>query len=232
MAELRILYEDSDLIVCVKPEGVESEAAKGFAPDMVNMIRNHLAAENRGGAPYVGVIQRLDRPVTGIMVFAKNKKTAGALSKELREGNMKKTYRAVILGHPEQENGVFTDWVVKEPSTNLSRTAGKAEEGAKEAKLSYRVLKTAVIAGEPAAEVEIRLLTGRHHQIRVQFASRGLPLVGDRKYNPAYREVPPKGICGTHELGRHLCLASVSLSFTHPATRKPMNFVIDPPYHL
>ena len=232
MAELRILYEDADLIVCVKPEGVESEAAKGFAPDMVNMIRNHLARTARGGAPYVGVIQRLDKPVTGIMVFAKNKKTAGALSKELRGGGMKKTYRAVVLGQPEGENGVFTDWVIKDPSSNLSRTAGKEEPGAKEAKLSWRLLKTAVIGGEAAADVEIRLLTGRHHQIRVQFASRGLPLIGDRKYNPAYREVPPKGLCGAHELGRHLCLASVSLSFTHPSTGKQMQFSIEPPYHL
>ena len=89
-----------------------------------------------------------------------------------------------------------------------------------------------LLEGQQISEVEIRLLTGRHHQIRVQFASRGLPLMGDRKYNPAYQESPPAGICGTSELGKHLCLTAVSLSFTHPKTGKPMRFAIEPPHTL
>ena len=80
--------------------------------------------------------------------------------------------------------------------------------------------------------MEIRLLTGRHHQIRVQFASRNMPLMGDRKYNPAYQSSPPEGLCGSSEMGKHLCLAAVSLSFTHPKTKKPMRFSVEPPFSL
>lgn len=235
MEGLRILYEDREILVAVKPEGVDSEAARGLGRDMVNLIRNHLA-EQAGGRlkapPYVAVIQRLDKPVSGIMVFGKTKEAAAALSKELREGKMKKTYRAILCGQPADKKGTLTDWIVQEEKGNLSRTAAKTDSGAKEAKLNYTVLRKQFLEGEQVSEVEIELLTGRHHQIRVQFASRGMPLVGDRKYNPAYSVTPAGGICGSTEMGAHLCLCAVSLSFTHPKTRKPMKFRIDPPYAL
>ena len=242
MEELKILFEDRDIIVAVKPEGVDSEAAGGLTKDMVNLIRNHIAAGKAGAdsagkkggkePPYVGVIQRLDRPVSGVMVFAKTKEAAAALSKELREGKMKKTYRAVLCGQPKEKSGTLTDWIVKEKQGNLSRVGKKTDPGAKEAKLEYTVLRKQFLEGEQISEVEIRLLTGRHHQIRVQFASRGMPLMGDRKYNPAYGDRPPAGPGGSGEPGRHLCLAAGSLSFTHPKTRKPMTFQIDQPFAL
>ena len=247
MEELKILFEDREILVAVKPEGVDSEAAGGFGRDMVNMVRNHLAQSgaggpNTGGAqngrpvsgqpPYVGVIRRLDKPVSGIMVFAKTKETAAALSKELREGKMTKTYRAILCGQPAEKSGMLCDWMIQEKKGNLSRIGKKTDPGAKEAKLSYTVLRKQFLEGQQISEVEIRLLTGRHHQIRVQFASRGMPLMGDRKYNPAYQTSPPAGLCGTSEMGKHLCLTAVSLSFTHPKTRKPMHFSIDPPFSL
>ena len=242
MEDLKILFEDRDMIVAVKPAGVDSEAAGGLTKDMVNMIRNHIAAGRAGEGgtgnkgskepPYVGVIQRLDRPVSGVMVFAKTKEAAAALSKELREGKMKKTYRAVLCGQPKEKSGMLTDWIVQEKQGNLSRVGKKTDPGAKEAKLEYTVLRKQFFLGEQISEVEIRLLTGRHHQIRVQFASRGMPLMGDRKYNPACGSTPPAGLCGSSDLGRQLCLAAVSLSFTHPKTRKPMTFQIDPPFAL
>ena len=251
MEELKILFEDREILVAVKPEGVDSEAAGGFGRDMVNMIRNHLAqngsAQSGGSArndsgrnsrqgsvqpPYVGVIRRLDKPVSGIMVFAKTKEAAAALSKELREGKMTKTYRAVLCGQPAEKSGVLCDWMVQEKKGNLSRVGKKTDPGAKEAKLSYTVLRKQFLEGQQISEVEIRLQTGRHHQIRVQFASRGMPLMGDRKYNPAYQTSPPAGLCGTSEMGKHLCLTAVSLSFTHPKTRRPMHFSIDPPFSL
>ena len=241
MEELKILFEDREILVAVKPEGVDSEAAGGFGRDMVNMIRNHLAQSGAGAQssrpgsgqpPYVGVIRRLDKPVSGIMVFAKTKEAAAALSKELREGKMTKTYRAILCGQPAEKNGMLCDWMIQEKKGNLSRVGKKTDPGAKEAKLSYTVLRKQFLEGQQISEVEIRLLTGRHHQIRVQFASRGMPLMGDRKYNPAYQTSPPAGLCGTSEMGKHLCLTAVSLSFTHPKTRKPMHFSIDPPFSL
>ena len=194
MEELKILFEDREILVAVKPEGVDSEAAGGFGRDMVNMIRNHLAQSGAGAQssrqgsvqpPYVGVIRRLDKPVSGIMVFAKTKEAAAALSKELREGKMTKTYRAILCGQPAEKSGELCDWMVQEKKGNLSRVGKKTDPGAKEAKLSYTVLRKQFLEGQQISEVEIRLLTGRHHQIRVQFASRGMPLMGDRKYNPA-----------------------------------------------
>lgn len=217
MAELKILYEDGDIIAAVKPAGVDSEAARGLAPDMVNLVRSHLAAGK--GAPYVGVIQRLDRPVSGIMVFSKNPETAAALSKALREGKFEKLYRAILCGVPEKAEDTLTDWLVQEKKGNLTRTGRKGEPGAKEARLMYRILRTEERDGQWYSEAEIRLLTGRHHQIRVQFASRGLPLLGDRKY-------------GLPAAENRLCLCAVRLAFPHPKTGKNLSFSIDPPFSL
>ena len=119
MAELNILYEDDDILAAVKPAGVDSEAARGLTPDMVNLVRSRLA--DGKGAPYVGVIQRLDRPVSGIMVFAKNRESASALSKALREGKFRKVYRAILCGTPEKAEDTLTDWLVQEKKGNLTR---------------------------------------------------------------------------------------------------------------
>ena len=227
MAELKILYEDGDIIAAVKPAGVDSEAARGLAPDMVNLVRSHLAAGK--GAPYVGVIQRLDRPVSGIMVFAKDPETAAALSKALREGKFQKLYRAILCGVPEKAEDTLTDWLVQEKKGNLTRTGRKGEPGAKEARLMYRILRSEERDGQWYSEAEIRLLTGRHHQIRVQFASRGLPLLGDRKYG-----LPDAGDrkYGLPAAGNRLCLCAVRLAFPHPKTGKNLSFSIDPPFSL
>lgn len=229
-AGLDILYEDRELLVVVKPEGVESEAARGLAPDLVNRIKVHLSGN--GKEPYVGVVQRLDKPVSGIMVFAKTPESAAQLSRQLREGKISKTYRAILCGQPKEKSAEWTDWLIQEKQGNVTRVGQKEENGAKEARLRYTLLRKKFAEGEQISEVEISLLTGRHHQIRVQFASRGMPLVGDRKYNPAYREMPAKGICGSTEMGKHLCLCAVSLRFTHPKTRKKMDFHINPPFSL
>ncbi len=231
MEELKILYEDREILVAVKPEGVDSEAAGGFGKDMVNLIRNHLA-RNSGNSAAAAPQSAPDAPVSGIMVFAKTKDAAAVLSRELREGKMTKTYRAVLCGQPAEKSGTLCDWMVQEKKGNLSRVGQKTDPGAKEAKLSYKVLRKQFLEGQQISEVEIRLLTGRHHQIRVQFASRNMPLMGDRKYNPAYQSSPPEGLCGSSEMGKHLCLAAVSLSFTHPKTKKPLRFSMEPPFSL
>lgn len=227
---LDIRYEDRDILVAVKPEGVESEEAGGLNPDMVNLLRSHMAGN--GAPPYIGLVHRLDRPVSGLMVFAKNPESAAQLSEELRRGRMKKRYRAILCGQPREKRGELTDWLVHEKPGNVTRVGKKEERGAKEAKLRYTLLRGKFLEGEQISEVEIELLTGRHHQIRVQFAARGLPLMGDRKYNPAYRETPPRGLCGSAEMGRHLCLCAAALSFAHPRSRKLMEFHMEPPYAL
>jgi len=243
MEDLNVLYEDRDILVAVKPSGVESEAAKGIEPDMINLIRNRLQKEKGGSekagpagseAPYVGLIHRLDKPVEGIMVFAKTKEAAAALSKQTAEGTMKKKYRAVLCGQPAVPKGVFTDYLRKDPGNNFSEIVKKDVPGAKKAELRYAVLAKKYLSGEQISEVEIELVTGRHHQIRVQFAAHGLPLLGDRKYNPAYLKtggkgniLPPAGLCA-QPCGERLALCAVSLSFVHPKTRKPMSFAWKP----
>lgn len=244
---LKILYEDDVLLVAEKPSGVESQSSGGFQPDMVSMIQNYLGAqqnrpssrkictdlstnwgklstkqvENRGKrtVPYVGVIHRLDKPVQGILVYAKTKEAAGALSRLIAQGKMEKEYLAVICGKPVDTQGTFVDYIRKNPGENYSEIVDKHEPGAKEARLSYQLRESREIDGEMVSLVRIRLGTGRHHQIRVQFASRGLPLWGDNRYNPAFQGGKKRGT---------VALCASGLSFVHPVLGKRMEFSIHP----
>ena len=242
---LKILYEDPHLIVAEKPSGVESQSSGGFQPDMVSMIQNHIAAqanqtsgkictdlstnwgklstkqvEKKGktGAPYVGVIHRLDRPVSGVMVYAKTQKAAAFLSRQVQEGKMKKIYRAVVCGKPVDNSGTYVDFLLKDQKINCSRIVDKSTDGGKLARMNYHVVDSIEVKDEKAGEglqvltlVEIELLTGRHHQIRVQMAGHGTPLYGDRKYGKSPSAGP-------------LALCAVRLKFVHPLTGKEMSF--------
>lgn len=232
---LTVFYEDKDIIVVKKPVGVESQAVSSFAPDMVSEIRKHInrlstASRGKTGEIYVGVIHRLDKPVSGIMVYAKTRKAAAALSKQVQEHQMKKTYRAVICGKPVDSVGNFVDYLLRDGKTNGSKIVDKGIKGAKRAELSYRLLKTAEVPvdkgeglqSQMLSLVEIKLLTGRHHQIRVQFAGHGLPLWGDSRYNPQFQ----KGAGGYR--GASVALASCGLEFVHPVTGKVMSFTMEP----
>ena len=214
---LEIFYEDQEIIVVKKPAGTESQARHSFEPDMVSEIRNHIREtapadqkshriSTSAAEPYVGVIHRLDKPVSGIMVYAKTKEAAAALSAQIQAGRVKKIYRAVVCGRCVDNVGNFVDYLLKEPRENRSKIVEKGINGAKRAELRYRVLGVrddppreaagAAEKGAGAAEkaagaaekagpltlVEIELLTGRHHQIRAQFAGHGLPLWGDARY--------------------------------------------------
>ncbi len=217
---IRILYEDHDIIVTVKPPGMDSQEKHGFAPDMVSEIRKHLdklstKESTRGKVPYVGVVHRLDKPVGGVMVYAKNPKAAAALSKQIQEGKLKKTYLAAVCGNLVDNVGNYVDYLRKDEKQNYSQIVDKSVDGAKRAELSYRVLKRNIIEGKPVALAEIRLHTGRHHQIRAQFAGRGTPLWGDGKYG---KRVP----------GQSLALWSWGLVLEHPASKKIMEFTAEP----
>ena len=222
---MEIIYEDAEVLVAVKPAGVESEEARGLAPDMVNLVRKHLAGAGKG-MPYVGLIRRLDKPVAGLMLFGKTPAAAAALSKELQAQKTEKRYRALLLGKPAEKSGSLTDWIVQDKKENISRVVPKGTPGAKEARLNYRVLRSKFIAGKQFTEVEIELLTGRRHQVRLQFAARELPILGDLKYGVSLPEQESLFSYGG------LCLAATGLGFTHPKTRKRLSFHWEPAFKI
>lgn len=217
---LKVLYEDQEIIVVVKPAGVESQAAKKFAPDMISEIKKHMVINKLctpGKEPYVAVIHRLDKPVSGVMVYAKTKKVAATLSEQVQNRKMDKFYEAVVCGKPVNNVDNFVDYLKKSVDGNYSQIVDKGENESKRAELSYELLKTVETDSGVLSHVRIHLLTGRHHQIRVQFSGHGLPLYGDGRYNPAFA-------------GRRdpLALCAVSLAFDHPSTGKRMEFSIEP----
>lgn len=221
-AMLEVIYEDRELIVVIKPVGMESQGSRGFESDMVSEIKRHIHNSSpTAGEPYVGVIHRLDKPVSGIMVYAKTKNAAAVLSKQAADGRMKKKYLAVVCGKPVDKVDNFVDYLLKDGKTNLSRIVDKCINGGKLAELRFWELESREV--EPYGELsllEVELLTGRHHQIRVQMAGHGLPLWGDQKYNPAFggQKAPVRHV------REHVALSSCELGFTHPVTGEHMIF--------
>ena len=195
---ISISYQDRSIVVCEKPAGVLSQPSPECAVSMLSLLEEQI------GSP-IFPIHRLDRGVGGVMVFARTARAASALSQAVQRGDMIKEYLCIVQGHPEPEEGVFRDLLFKDSSRNKTFVIHRMRRGVKEASLSYRVLDRA----EGRSLVQVRLHTGRTHQIRVQFSSRGMPLWGDRKYG---------GVPG--EMG----LWSYSLTFPHPVTGTAMTF--------
>ena len=213
---LNILFEDDHVLVVKKDAGIPVQAGKMRMMDLQGLIKNELYRRNRkGGEPYLGLIHRLDQPVEGVMVFAKTPFAAGALSEQVTDGRMKKHYLALLCGKPSEDSGKLVDYLVKDGRTNTSSVVKSQEKDAKRAELNYQVLKR----NEETTLVEVELITGRHHQIRVQMANAGWPLYGDTKYNPQFQEV-------TEHVQTALC--AYKLSFVHPKTKKVMEFCIEP----
>ena len=176
--ELRaaIRYEDRNLIVLHKKPGIAVQTRQAGQADLVSLLKNNRA--DKGEDPYITPVNRLDQPVEGLVLFAKNEKAAAELSGQLARGEMEKWYLAIVADHDLPEEGQLKDYLKKEAGTNLSRIVPEGTKGAKEAVLNFRKIR-----GDGAyALAEIRLLTGRHHQIRAQMAFHGWPLRGDRKY--------------------------------------------------
>lgn len=223
---LNILYEDSHIIVCVKPHGIATQSKQIGAPDMVNLIKKHIFLNNPdNGEPYLAVIHRLDQPVKGILVFAKTPFAAKELNKQLTSHGFGKYYLALVEGELPAEEGTLENYLVKDARTNLSRVCDKNTKDAKLARLHYRILQKGqgnfhlgrCKSQKTTSQIEIKLDTGRHHQIRVQFAHIGCPLVGDTKYNKSLN-----GQKGWQEIA----LCAYKLDFKHPKTGKPMQFEI------
>lgn len=212
---LNILYEDDDIIVCVKPHGLATQTKRAGTPDLEHMLRNHIAKENPGSSPYIAVIHRLDQPVSGILVFGKNKSAAASLNRQLTASGFGKHYLAMVDGCPKETSGDLTDYLVRDGRTNTSRVCTPDTPDARIAKLHYQVIKK---TDDGHTWLQVTLDTGRHHQIRVQLSHMGCPIVGDTKYNPAASEV--RGF-------QELRLCAFRLSFKHPRTGKPMHFEIE-----
>lgn len=164
-----ILFENNDFVVCIKPVGIASQNDK--AQDMVKILSQQLSSP-------IFSVHRLDTAVGGTMVFAKNQKTAANLSKQIQDGTFKKKYLAVVSGRPESDSAILEDLLFKDSSKNKSYVVKRERKGVKKAKLGYEL----VSYSENMSLLKILLYTGRSHQIRVQFASRKLPLIGDGKY--------------------------------------------------
>ena len=206
--EIEILYEDGQLLVCRKPAGVPVQSGKVGQKDMVSILRNYR--NGKEGDTYIGLVHRLDQPVQGVMVFAKTKMAAAELSRQITDGRMKKQYLAVTCGKPMKKQGALVDYLLKDGRTNTSSIVPEGTKGAKRAELRYRII--AETPGYALAEIE--LLTGRHHQIRVQMAGAGMPLAGDRKYN----------LSDAGQTEKYVTLAAHRLSFEHPVLKKEICF--------
>lgn len=214
METYRILYEDKDLFVICKPAGLAVQSARASVPDLMSMLGN--ACRQRGEErPYLGLVNRLDQPVEGIVLIGKNPKAAADLSRQVQDHvHMEKWYQALVCGKPLQKEGTLVDYLLKDAKNNCSRVVAKEVPGAKRSELCYEVMEE----WEDRALLKIRLLTGRHHQIRVQLSHAGLSIAGDGKY-------------GVREAGEHrLCLCACKITFVHPRTKKPMSFAITPSF--
>lgn len=200
---LEILYEDNHIIVVIKPFNILSQSDDTKDIDMLTLIKSYLKEKyNKPGNVYLGLIHRLDRPTGGIMVFAKTSKAASRLSEQIRLNLFTKKYLAVVNGYLSEKSGVFEDYILKkEDNSSVISNLGKY------AKLEYEVLKEK----SNLSLVNILLHTGRHHQIRVQFASRNHPLYGDQRYGKSSK--------------KQLALFAYYLSFNHPVTKEKLEFI-------
>lgn len=202
---MEILYQDKDIIVCIKPARVLSTDEPGGMPELVRQALGDPKADVR-------TVHRLDRVVSGLMVLARNASAASELSRQIREDGFTKEYLAVVHGHPEAPSGTLTDLLWRDKQARMTRVVSAPDKGVQEAILHYRVLSQT----EDLSRIHIQLVTGRTHQIRVQFSSRGMPLVGERKY-------------AVLEDDCEIALWSHRLAFRHPTSGQAMEFIAPPP---
>ncbi len=208
---LKILYEDNHLIVVVKPSGVLSQEDNTKDPDMLSIIKQYLKEKyNKPGNVYLGLVHRLDRMTGGVMVFAKTSKAASRLNEQIRNYDFEKKYLAIIKDANLKEKDTLVDYILVDEKTGIS----KISSSGKMAKLDYQVIKKV----EDLTLVDIKLYTGRHHQIRIQFASCGNPLYGDVLYGNGPK-VP-------------LSLYAYSLKLYHPITKELLEFKYTPDYEI
>ena len=211
---IKIIFEDNHLLVVEKPVNILSQGDDTNDKDMVNLLKQYVKEKyNKPGNVYLGLVHRLDRPVGGVMVFAKTSKAAARLSEQVRVKEFEKKYLVVVNGKIIPSKGEFEDYLLKNEKKNMSRVVQEGTKGAKYANLEYQVLKYNEEIN--LSVVKVFLHTGRHHQIRVQFSSRDHSIYGDQKY-------------GGRGHGKQIALWAYSLSFIHPVSKERMEFKVLP----
>ncbi|CZR99009.1 MULTISPECIES: RluA family pseudouridine synthase [unclassified Clostridioides] len=212
---IRVIYEDNHLLVVEKPVNILSQGDDTNDKDMVNLLKDYVKKKyNKPGNVYIGLIHRLDRPVGGVMVFAKTSKAASRLSEQVRNKTFNKTYLAIIHGNMKSGKDTLKDFLYKNKKTNMVTVVKKNHKDAKEAELDYKILNFK----ENLSLVQVNLKTGRSHQIRVQFSSRKHPLYGDQRYGKEINKV-----------GQQIALWSNKIELYHPTTKEKMEFTCNTP---
>ena len=204
---MQILFEDEYILAAVKPQGMPSQPDKTGDPDLLSLL------EERTGQS-LGLLHRLDRPVGGVILFAKDKKAEAVLAADLQDNKLNKRYLTVLCGRLSQEEGKMEDYLLKNARTNLSEVVSKDRKGAKKAVLHYKRLTEKETDTGWLTLAEIKLETGRHHQIRVQTSHAGVPIWGDKKY---HKNFPKRG-------KTDIALWSYLLEGVHPETKQPFIF--------
>lgn len=214
MEKLNIIYEDNHIILVEKPVNIPSQGDKTGDIDMLTIVKQYIKEKyNKPGEVYLGLVHRLDRPVGGVMVFAKTSKAASRISEQVRIKEFKKKYLVIVDGKMNNNKGTLENYLLKNEKLNMSKVVCEGTKNAKLAKLDYEVLKYNEETN--LSLLKINLHTGRHHQIRVQMANSGHSIYGDQKY-------------GTRGRGKQICLWAYELSILHPITKERMTFKVLP----
>ena len=209
-----ILFEDNHILVVLKEQNLASCPDESGDENLLDLLKDYLKRTyDKPGNVYLGLVHRLDRPTGGVMVFAKTSKAAGRLSEQMKTGDFEKRYLTVLNGAPNPENGRLVNYLKKNTINNMVYLSTEGTDGAKYAALDYRVLEKR----GGLALTEVKLHTGRSHQIRVQFAGIAHPVYGDMRYG------------GEFAIKGRLALWAYSLAFTHPVTKERMRFLSEPP---
>lgn len=211
---LTVLYEDNQIVVVIKPQNILSQSDVTKDQDLLSIVKNYIKEKyNKPGNAFVGLVHRLDRPTGGVMVFARNSKSASRLSTQIKNHQFEKKYFAVCEGSFREKTGTLKNYIKKDEKTNLVKLVPLSEQGAKYAELDYKVLEEK----NGLSLVEVKIVTGRSHQIRVQLANLKHPIVGDKKYGSLQAN------------SEKMALWAYALNFEHPTKKSHMKFRALPP---
>jgi 23S rRNA pseudouridine1911/1915/1917 synthase len=215
LSSVKIIFEDNHILVVEKPINVPTQEDSSGDKDLLTLLKEDIKERyNKPGNVYLGLVHRLDRPVGGVMVFAKTSKAASRLSEQIRNREFKKVYLTIVHGTFEEKKGSLEHYLVKDSNINTVKVTNPGADGAKHASLDYEVLKN----GQNLSLVRVNLHTGRSHQIRVQFAAIGHPIFGDQKYG-----------ADVNKVGQQIALWSSKIGFNHPTTKEEEEFESMPP---
>lgn len=212
--DINIIYEDNHILVVVKPQNMACCPDNSGDKDMLSLLKEYLINKyDKKGEAFLGLVHRLDRPTGGVMVYAKTSKAAQRLSQGIRENDIEKKYLAVVVGKPRDKQNQLVHYLLKNSTQNKVYSVPMATDGAKKAILNYKVLEE----NGNYSLIDIRLITGRSHQIRVQFSSIGCPLYGDQKYGEGLSPID------------NIALWATELKFSHPITKERLVYRVYPP---